>query len=179
MQRSFLLILAATVPLAGFIGSARAADPPLDSPEQKVLDRWIGAWRVDYKKLKSEWTPEEQQLTGELSVERIVGGRFVQETSTHSEGSAATKILAYDDAKRTYRGWWFSSTGLTSETTGRWDASAATMTWTSVLREPFTTTIVERFVADDKLEWSVVAADREKELFRMEGTTTRIKPPAN
>jgi 2-keto-4-pentenoate hydratase/2-oxohepta-3-ene-1,7-dioic acid hydratase in catechol pathway len=58
---------------------ARGADPALDSPEQKVLDRWVGAWKSSYKVLESPWTPEERALTADVSSKRAVGGRFVEE----------------------------------------------------------------------------------------------------
>jgi hypothetical protein len=170
-RHSFLLLLALLVTGP----AARSDDPPLDSPEQKTLDRWLGTWRATYKTPKAEWTPEEKAGTAELVTSRVVGGRFVQEKSEHSDKSSGSLILTYDAQRGCYRGWWFSSAGHTSESTGRWDERAKTMTWTSK-QEGNVSTTTHRFTDDDNVEWAVVVSDgASKVLFRMEGKSARVK----
>jgi hypothetical protein len=162
--------------LLGLSAIVRSADPPLNSPEQKVLDRFLGSWRTNYKLLKAEWTPEEKQLTADYVTSRELGERFIQERSKHSDGGTGLSLSTYDPERKCYRGWWFSSTGQTSESTGKWDADARTMTWTSTGDQPMATTARQRFVDTDTLEWDVVVRDRTgKVYFRMEGKSTRVK----
>lgn len=108
-----------------------SAELPIDSSEQKVLDKWVGRWHATYKVSKAEWTPEERTGTAELTTDRVVGGRFVQEKAEHSDKTSASLIFTYDVQRKKYRNWWFSSKGYTSEGTGEWDAVTNTMTMTS------------------------------------------------
>jgi hypothetical protein len=152
-----------------------SAEPPLDSPEQKVLDQWGGKWRTTYKLPKAEWTPVEKTGTAELTTTRVVGGRFVQEKSEHSDKSSGSLIFTYDAQKKCYRGWWFSSAGNSNESTGEWDDRTKTMTWMSK-QEAITTTTTHRVVDADNTEWAVLVKDGAgKSLFRMEGKSVRVK----
>jgi hypothetical protein len=152
-----------------------SAEPPIKSPEQAVLDRWVGSWRTIYTVAKTEWTPEEKRGTAELTTKRTIGGRFVQEFAEHSDKKSASVISTYDGKKKIYRSWWFSSEGHTSESTGVWDADTNTMTFTARDRGN-TTTVTSRFLDADNIEWAVLVKDSEgKTLFRMEGKSTRIK----
>jgi hypothetical protein len=156
----------------------RSADPPAATPEQKVLDKWLGSWRSNYKLPKAEWTPEEKIGTAKLTCARVVGGQFVQEKAEHSDNTSSVLMLTYDAQKKCYRGWWFSSTGQTSESTGNWDADTKTMTWSSVGDPMFTTTVRHRFVNDDAVEWDVVVRDgAAKVFFRMAGKSARVEEP--
>jgi hypothetical protein len=158
--------------------ATRSADPPSASPEQQILDKWLGQWRASYKQPRSDWNPEEKTGTATITTRRVVGGQFVQETSEHSDKTNSMLLLNYDAQRKSYRGWWFNSDGLTSESTGRWDPAAKTMTWTTVGDGPFTTTVKHRLVTDDKIEWNVTVKDNNgKVLFLMDGTNVRVREP--
>jgi hypothetical protein len=173
IPRLCLSLIVATVLTA--TPSIRSADPPLDSPEERVLDKWLGSWRTSYKLLKAEWTPDEKTVTAEVTTSRVVGGRFVQEKSEHSDRSSGSLMLTYDAQMKCYRGWWFSSAGHTNEFTGEWDAGTKTMTWTSK-QEANTSTTKHRIVDDDNLEWAVIVKDGTgKLLFHSEGKSVRVK----
>lgn len=170
--RSLVLVAA----LLAIATSARSADPPLDRPEQKVLDKWVGKWRTTYKLPKAEWTPQEKTGTAELTTSRVVGGRFVQEKSEHSDKTSGSLILTYDGQKKCYRAWWFSSAGHTNESTGEWNQRTKTMTWTSKQEEGIVTTSKSHFVDDDNTQWGVIVKDGTgKILFLMEGQSVRVK----
>jgi hypothetical protein len=140
------------------------AEALLDSPEQKVLNRFVGAWHTNYRLPRSDWSPAEQSGTAELMADRAVGGRFIQEKSEHSDKTSGTTLLTYDDDRRCYRSWWFSSTGKMSESMGQWDAGTRTMLWTS-LKDDLTSTT---------RQWSVAVKDgRGKVVFRIEGSSVR------
>jgi hypothetical protein len=156
--------------------TARSADPPLNGAEQKVLDKEVGKWRNSYKCLRAEWTPQETTGTDEVTAIRVLGGRFVQEISEHSDKTSSMRILTYDSQKKCYRGWWFSSGGQTTEHTGKWDNESKTMTWSSVGEPAFQTTVSNRFLDDNHSTWDVTVKNPAgKTLFRMEGKSARAK----
>jgi hypothetical protein len=170
--------LAVFLTLIAIPSGTRSADAPPDGPEQAVLDKCVGKWRNTYKVPKAEWTPQEKSGTADVSAVRAVGGRFVEEKSEHSDGTSTMRVLTYDPQRKCYRGWYFSSAGQTAETTGKWDGDSKTMTWTSVGEAAFTTTVVNRFVDDDHANWDVTVKDgTDTTLFRMEGTSVRVKGP--
>ena len=175
MHVSCLRLLFMVAVLFVIASPIQSADPPATS-EQKVLDKWLGSWRTSYKLPKAVWTPEEKSGTAEMTTSRVLGGQFVQEKSEHSDKTSSMLMLTYDTQKKCYRGWWFNSSGQTAEHTGKWDADAKTMTWTSVGEGAFTTTVKHRFVDDDNTDWDVaVKDDKGKMLFRMEGKSVRKK----
>lgn len=140
--------------------------------EQKVLDRWLGNWQTTYKQLK----PEEKSGTAETLTTRVIGGQFVQEAAAHSDKSFSRSTITYDAEKKTYRSWWFSSTGQTDESTGTWDADKKTMTWHSTTIGDAKTTVKQHFKDDDTIEFDVVAKDRAgRVVFHMEGKNVRVK----
>jgi hypothetical protein len=170
MRLSYPLSATIVALLLAVAPSARADDPP----EQKVLDRWVGNWKTTYKVPKAEWTPEERTGTAELTSSRVLGGKFVQEKSEHSDKTSSVLMLTYDEEKKSYRSWWFSSTGQTAESTGKWDPEAKTMTWTSAGNSEFTSTVRQRYVDDDHAEWDVVVqGGTGKVFFKMEGKSVR------
>jgi hypothetical protein len=177
MQRLCLRSVLAVAVMIAVATANVSAEPPLDSPEQKVLDNWIGRWQTTYKLPKAEWTSEERTGTAELVTTRAVGGRFVLEKSEHSDKTSGTTIVTYDAQKKSYRGWWFSSAGYTSESSGEWDVVTKTMTWTST-QDGNTTTTKYRFIDDNNIEWAVFVRDgTSKILYRMEGKSVRLIEP--
>lgn len=155
------------------LGPAYAAEPPQASAEQKVLDQFVGQWQSTYKVPKAEWTPKQKTGSAQLTTARVVGGRFIQEKSEHSDKTSGSALLTYDEQRKCYRSWWFSSTGQTCESTGQWDAETETMTWTSV-EDAMTSTTRHRFLDDNNAEWSVSIKDpRGKVFFRIEGSSIR------
>lgn len=178
MQYAVLRPLLALAVLFAVTRPTALAESPIDSPEQKVLDRSVGNWRATYKVSKAEWTPEERLGTAEISTSRVVGGRFVQEKSEHSDKTSGSTIVTYDAQKRQYRGWWFSSAGhYSSEISGNWDPVKKTMTWTST-QDGLTTTTDYRFIDNDNIEWVVSVKDGDgKTFYRMDGRSVRLIKP--
>jgi hypothetical protein len=156
-------------------GPAYSQDPPLDSPEQKVLDKWVGQWKTTYTVPKAEWTPEERTGSAELTVSRVLGGRFIQEEGRHADGSSGRLMMTYDGVRMGYRSWWFSSQGFTSESKGVWDAKTSTMIWTNE-QDGFVTTVKSRFTDMDHTDWDVLTKDEAgKTMFLMNGKSVRVK----
>lgn len=150
------------------------------SPEQKVLNQWLGFWEMKYTQPKSEWTPLAKAGRAEVSMGSVMGGRYIQESSFLSDQTSNRTLFTYDTQKKQYRAWWFSSNGQTSESTGLWDDKLKTMTWTSIGDSPNTTTMKQHFVNKDTIDWEVVTQDRAgKMLFQMKGTTKRLGAMGN
>jgi hypothetical protein len=162
----------AAVALCG--SPAVPADPP-PSPEQQVLDRFLGNWKTTYTVPKAEWTPEARTGSATITFERVLGGAFLLERSEHADKSSGMIVRTYDAARKQYRGWGFLSDGQSNEGTGTWDARAKTFTW-KVPGPTFLTTARHTFTDDDTFAWDVVVTGTDgKALFRMEGTSTRVK----
>ena len=152
---------------------AKAADPP---PEQKVLDHLLGNWDQTYTILEAAWTSEREEGTGTASCSRILNGRFIQVKFEQSGGTTGLILETYDAQRGCYRRWDFNSSGFSAEHTGEWNADAKCMTWTRSLKDGRTSTITDRFVRDDTIEWSAVQKDRNGKVhFRVEGKNTRAK----
>lgn len=167
-----LCLLAAASP-------SRAADPP-SSPEQQVLERFIGKWRTEYTHRKAEWTPVAKEGASDLTFNRVLDGQFVQERGIHDDKKTQLSMYTYDEENKRYRLWWFSSTGQTSESSGEWDAETKTLKWVWIrgVGQNFTMTGSHHFVDDDVFEWEIVAKDKaDKILFHAEGKATRVKAP--
>ena len=140
------------------------------------MDRFVGAWRTEYRVPRAEWTPVEKTGAASLTYRRVLGGEFVREQGEHTDETTALRLYTYDTHQKCYRTWWFSSTGQASEATGQWDADTKTLAWTTVADPAriFTMTSSHHFVNDDLFEWKVVAKDKTgKILFQMEGKATR------
>src|SRR4051794_35705017 len=82
------------------VPAARSADPAPNTPEQKVLDRWLGNWKAEYRFPKAEWTPEERRGTADFTYSRILGGQFVQEKAEHADKSSSMLLITYDAEKK-------------------------------------------------------------------------------
>jgi hypothetical protein len=52
---------------------AQPDDPP-PSAEQKVFDRFTGAWTTTYTVRKAEWTPEDKVGSAAVTFDRVLGG---------------------------------------------------------------------------------------------------------
>jgi hypothetical protein len=168
-------VLSSTLVAAALLGGAVrvcAAEPPVLTAEDKVLNKFLGTWRSSYKLL----APEERRGTAELTFARVLGGKFVQERAQHSDKTTDMSMYTYDAERKTYLAFWFSSTGQTAISVGKWDADTRTMTWTSG-EEAIRATARYRFVNDDTVEWDILVKEKDRTVFRKEGKNTRALPP--
>jgi hypothetical protein len=151
------------------------AGPPLAVRQQKVLDKFLGTWRTTYKLPKAEWTPEPKEGSGTLTFTRMLGGQFLHEKGEHSDKTSNITLFTFDAERKTYRTWWFSSTGQTAESTGEWDEATRTFTWTSV-GSAFPSMAQHRFTSEGTFDWQVIIRDsKDNVVFRMEGKAIRAK----
>jgi hypothetical protein len=151
--------------------------PALRGPApMKVLGRRLGEWAGEITIRHAAWTPFEGKLKSQESVKPALGGRFIEERARSRPGGGESRLLAtWDATKKVYKSWYFDSDGLTSEATGKWDATARTLTWTSTF-EGGTARTVWKFVDEDTFTWDLLAKDRAgKVLLDMSGKSKRKK----
>ncbi|MBC8114370.1 MAG: DUF1579 family protein [Candidatus Saccharimonas sp.] len=158
--------------------AATAKDFSNRTAELKVLDRFLGTWRTEYRMPKAEWTPEEKRGSAELVYTRELDGQFIRERGTDSDKTTTmitTMLLTFDADKQNYRGWWFDSLGNTNESTGRWDEASRTLFWTRIEPNDFNNTSQHSFPDSGKFDWKVLVQDKQGvAMFRMEGTSLRV-----
>jgi hypothetical protein len=146
------------------------------SPEQHLLDQYLGDWEQAVTLLPAAWTPRQIETTGTYTCTRILDGRFVHQKNLESDGTTHVHLYTYDANRKHYRRWYFNSSGHTSEATGTWDAAANTMTWQADTGNGVTNTAITRFVDADTIEWNVIVKDQDGKLFfHGEGKSTRAR----
>lgn len=149
------------------------------SVEQKRLDRFLGTWKTEYRLPKAEWTPEEKSGSATMVFSRELGGQMVRERTKHADGTENTFLMLFDSERKQYRAWWFSSAaevaGQPNNSTGQWDEAAKAFTWKLTDSNGLTNTAQHRFVGE-RLDWTVLVENPQKvAMFRMEGTSSRVK----
>lgn len=137
---------------------ARAAEAPAaaDTPELKVLDRYVGLWEGTLVVKKGPWTSQEQNAATKVSAARVLGGRYVQLNASGSDGVEGMLMLTYDTARRHYVSWRWTSRGHHNTTQGEWFEQTRTMIWSGTMPGDFTIKTVERFPTDDTREFETV-----------------------
>lgn len=147
-----------------------------------VLDRFLGNWRYEATHFKSKLTPEERRLTGITSNTRILNGRFVQELGQGSDNGTGLRLFTYDEPKKCYCTWFFSSLPQSTETpaTGQWDEAAQTLNWTGPLEDGSSLEAQHRFIKDEAILCSVLVKDHTGgTLFRAEYNLSRVEDAQN
>lgn len=155
-----------------------AAKEPERSAELRQLDRFLGTWKTEYRLPKAEWTPEEKSGSATMVFTRELGGQMVRERTKHSDGTENTFLMLFDSDRKQYRAWWFSSTGQFNNSTGQWDEAVKAFTWKMTDPNGLASMAQHRFVGE-KLDWTVLVENPQKvAMFRMEGTSQRVKGSA-
>ena len=153
----------------------RGQEPNVPPPEMKVLGRLVGTW--DHEQIVK--VPEETRSTNFVAkLEFVLGGRFVQANGTFDDQGKPTftEMYTYDSNRRTYRYWFFMSSGFYMESTGTWDESRQTLTFTNRLPGGTTGVTTLRFSDETTFVYSVVGTDPGgKVTYHMEGKAVRQK----
>ena len=150
-----------------------ANSPAASVPELKALSHYIGKWDVV---ISTEDAPIKAK--GERTAEWILDGRFVQQTGflAKPDGKPYMKIttlMTYDQKEKAYRMWTFNSTGESSESSGMWDATLRTMTW-SRSRDGKSTTMTANFGENGSEQWTIVTINESTgDRSEFGGTNTR------
>ncbi len=162
---------------AAIVAAWKKHESSADRPaELKVLDRMIGDWDTVSVMKPAEWTPQGDRSTAKIKREWILNGRFVMDTSTHSNGDESIAIIGYDAGRKTYRSWWFNSNGEfpRSQSTGNWDESKQTLSYVTGLGDGKTMRSSVRLADPNREVWEFKVADAVGKVYLdMEITATR------
>jgi len=181
-----LAILLGVVHVAFHHSEARESTIPTVTPksdELKVWDQYVGTWNLKGVNKRAEWNPEEQHFTGRAQIQWDLKGQFTNcQARFHFSGQTEDfdflLLRTYDKEKKVFRSWYFDSNGVfpRSDTTGRWNPNAQTLTWTTDMGEGRTQTTIDRFLDKDTMQWSSVTKDKQgTTLWDTQGTGTRYK----
>jgi hypothetical protein len=143
-------------------------------PEMKVLERLLGTWKVE----QITRVPEETRSTNTVKRELVLGGRFVQEMGGFDNEGKPTHMgmYTYDSNRKSYRYWFFLSGGFYTESTGSWDESRQTLTFTNTLPGGATGVITLRFSDETTFVFSIISKDAGGEVgYHLEGKGVRQK----
>ena len=166
-----IAVLAATLLATSDVRGQESKTPP---PEMKILQKIVGAWQDDSTSKVAEWTPEETRAKTTSKANRTLGGRFVLSRVCDSEGKLSSiHLFTYDEEQQVYRQWFFDSNGATVESTGKWDESNSTLSFTNE-KQGITGVFSIHFVGEDTMQWSVVSKDQQGKVYLdIHGKTTR------
>jgi hypothetical protein len=140
------------------------------------LNRFRGTWEKQFTIYKSEWSPEEQTKRGTQTNTWILDDKHLQETGQDSDGINYMTVYSYDVAAKAYRASVFQSNGNSWQMSGQWDAKSNAFTWTHELGDGTRMVGTYKFVTPNQFKFSYVAmAEKNRVLFRVEGTGTRLE----
>ena len=150
---------------------------PAKPAEFKVLGRLTGRWKDEVTYKVSEWTKKEKHETASYQNDWTLGGWFIRYQGRSGDGKTEElQLMTFDVEKKVFRKWYYDSEGFASESSGKWDAKSATLTWTSDLGDGITAVSVWRFADDNNVIWTRVARDRQgKTYLNIEGKSVRQK----
>ncbi len=154
----------------------RGQDSSAPPPEMKALEKLIGTWDHEQTvKVPKETRSTNFVVKGEL----VLGSRFLQEQAGSDDKGkpTGTGMYTYDSNRKTYRYWFFHSSGGYWESTGNWDESSQTFTFKGgVGAGDATMTATMRFSDEATLVYSLVIKDPGGKVnYHMEGKAVRQK----
>jgi hypothetical protein len=135
--------------------AGRAAEPV----ELSLLERMIGTWDTVSIQRPAEWTPAEVRTTATINRKWVLGGRFVLDNSSHSDGQESIALITFDPHDQAYRSWWFNSEGLHNQSRGTWDEATKTLSYETEMPDGKQGRSKLHFAAPDREEWQFSVTD--------------------
>jgi hypothetical protein len=150
-----------------------APAPNAPPPEMKVLEKLVGTWKVEHVGK----VPAAAPFSCIIKARPVLGGRFVEQTGDVApEEPNQIGMYTYDSNRRNYRYWFFHSSGFFVDSTGTWNDSSQTLTFTNKPFEGATGIITVHFLDETTYDWSIINKDAGgKVVFHMEGKGVRQK----
>ena len=146
-------------------------------PEMKALERSLGTWKVE----QIDLVPEETRPANfVVKRELVLGGRFIQEMGNFDDKGKPTftGMYTYDSIRKTYRYWFFLSSGFYWEPTGTWDESSQTFTFKGRVGagDTGTMTMTVRYPDEATLVFTLVTTNPDGKIsYHSEGKCVRQK----
>jgi hypothetical protein len=132
------------------------------SPELRVLERFIGSWEETVVQKRAARTPVASTKKITSTRKWILGGKMIENKGAWSPDNVEfLHLMSYDPLRREYRQWYFDANNPASlgEDRGTWDEATQTLTWRGKLVDGATTETIERFTDKDNFTWTFVAKD--------------------
>ncbi len=157
---------------------ADAQNNAAQSPEMKVLDRYVGSWEETVVNNPAAWTPEKIVTKAITKRQWILNGNMIENKGTWSPGDRTfLHLMTYDAQRKKYVQWYFpeeSPSGQTYE--GTWDAKTSTFTFNGMLVEGIHSTGQQKWIDRDTFTWTLKAKDSAGNVvLDMEGKCVRKK----
>ena len=158
---------------------------PIESPkaqtpkslELKVLDRFVGSWRLE--QVERQANGDEEKGTATLVTKWSLQGRYIEIRATDSDGKeGALELWTYDSDAGVYKMWFFDSNSPEPKRgTLRWNESKKTLTSANEdVGNGITGQLSVRFIDNDRTEYTVTAKDAsENVVFETKGKLSRKK----
>lgn len=133
-----------------------AFDLPAKGEMTPELERRIGDWTS--VTIARPAGGAETKLTGTQSVVKAYDGKYLLVKSEgRSEGSSNFDLVTFDQAKKAYRMWTYTTEGMVIEWDGAWDDKASTFTWKTELPNG----------AKGTMRWNCSAKDTMEQEFKI------------
>ncbi len=138
--------------------SAKAQTPK--SPELKVLDRFVGSWRLEVVSWQGQ-RDDEEKSTGAVVTKWSLQGRYNELRATDSDGKETfLQLWTYDSDAGVYNVWIFDSNSpKPALLTMRWNESKKTFTGKLDLGNGITMQTTIRFTGKDRYEFTGTTKD--------------------
>jgi hypothetical protein len=153
-----------------------AAKPKSPPPaEMKVFADEIGKWTMEATTTVGEKTTK---VTGSSVVQSILGGQFLQSTTTiQGRPGESIDIIGFDAATKTYRCWPFDPNSVLSQpVTGTWDQKERTMAWKDSRAADLVTVSKKQWISRDEAKIHAVSSKPGGAVeSTLDGTLTRQK----
>ncbi len=129
------------------------------SPELKVLDRFVGSWRLE--QVERQANGDEEKGTGTVVAKWSLQGRYIEIRGTGSDGKEGVlEFLTYDSDAGVYKMWLFLPTlPKPLPMTLRWNESKKTFTGKGDLGNGITMQLSVGFIDNDRHEYTATVKD--------------------
>ena len=179
LAKTTVVVAVGVLLLSGLPSEAQEAVTIQQSPELKVLGRYVGTWEWQVVSQAAEWTPKKTTFTFENKVDWILGGRMIQHKwawSPAGDDIRNISLMGYDAKKKQYTEWHFDSTGAAPDGQFHRTWNEATKTFTGMGRLPngISSSQTHCFIDDGTIKWTMVFKDRAGKIYLdMAGTAKR------
>lgn len=150
--------------------------PNNSSVPESPLHRFVGSWQGEISVDGS--AVEAQRYTQQNSFAWTLGGLFLEERGSGSNGSSFLGLWSFDSQSGRYRAHYFLApsrdvVALTHE----WQESARTFVGSAELGNGLRMLAEDRFINSDMYEWSIIVQDSAGSMLtRMRGRERRVAP---
>lgn len=150
----------------------QARDKPM---ELQVLDQYVGDWTSDVTSKPAVWTPEEKNFRTSNHAEFVLDDWFLQHIEVNhvvGDPQKMTKALwfqTFDPQTERFVMWFFQSTGMIGQSSGKWDQKINSLSFTPTDLPPNATgKHTESFSSDHTITGSYLVTETDgTKLFDM------------